>query len=90
MDAKAATQRHVDQFLSMVNISSTSRDEGALAVYLKQELETLGFSVEFDAAGEKVGGNSGNLIAIATHSNAASVSSPLGMIRAGTGVSLMP
>ena len=63
MDTKEATQRLVDQFIDMVKISSPSRQEGAFAAYLQKELEALGFTVEVDAAGEKVGGNTGNLIA---------------------------
>ncbi|MFT3850954.1 MAG: M20/M25/M40 family metallo-hydrolase [Propionivibrio sp.] len=57
------TQRLVDQFITMARISSPSRQEGRLAAYLADELEALGFTVEFDAAGEAVGGDSGNLIA---------------------------
>lgn len=57
------TQRLVDQFLAMVQIASPSRQEGALAAYLQQELELLGFSVEFDQAGLEAAGNTGNLIA---------------------------
>ena len=63
MDKNPATQRLVDQFIQMVRISSPSRQEGAFAAYMKQELEKLGFAVEFDTAGDKVGGNTGNLIA---------------------------
>ena len=57
------TQRLVDQFLTMVRIASPSRQEGALAAYLQQELESSGFSVEFDRAGIEAAGNTGNLIA---------------------------
>ena len=58
-------QKHrlVDQFLEMVKIASPSRQEAKFADYLQKELEKLGFSVERDAAGEKAGGNTGNLIA---------------------------
>ncbi len=63
MDGHAATQRLVDQFLSMVRISSPSRQEGDFAAYLRNELEALGFAVEFDGAGEQAGGDTGNLIA---------------------------
>ena len=55
--------RLVDQFLDMVKISSPSRHEGQFAAYMQKELEALGFSVEFDRAGEPVGGDTGNLIA---------------------------
>ena len=63
MHAHKNTQRLVDQFIAMAKISSPSRQEGRLAAYLKPELEALGFTVEFDNAGELAGGDTGNLIA---------------------------
>lgn len=57
------TQRLVEQFIAMAKISSPSRQEGRLAVYLAAELEALGFIVETDTAGEQAGGDTGNLIA---------------------------
>lgn len=63
MEKSKATQRLVDQFIAMVKISSPSRQEGVFAAYAQAELEVLGFSVEFDGAGAKAGGNTGNLIA---------------------------
>ena len=63
MLANKNTQRLVDQFIAMAKISSPSRQEGRLAAYLKPELEALGFTVEFDNAGELAGGDAGNLIA---------------------------
>lgn len=63
MSENESTQRLVDQFMAMVKISSPSRQEGAFAVYLQQELEALGFSVAMDSAGDQAGGNTGNLIA---------------------------
>ena len=63
MLANKNTQRLVDQFIAMAKISSPSRQEGRLAAYLKPELEALGFTVEFDNAGELAGGDTGNLIA---------------------------
>lgn len=63
MTQSESTQRLVDQFMAMVKISSPSRQEGAFAAYLQQELEALGFSVERDSAGDQAGGNTGNLIA---------------------------
>ena len=49
------TQRLVEQFIAMAKISSPSRQEGRLAVYLAAELEALGFIVETDTAGEQAG-----------------------------------
>lgn len=63
MEQNQATQRLVDQFIAMVRISSPSRKEGDFAAYARKELEALGFSVEFDAAGDQVAGDTGNLIA---------------------------
>lgn len=49
--------------LELVQIDSLSRREGRIALRLKDLLETLGASVSVDDAGEKVGGDTGNLIA---------------------------
>ncbi|MBS1261875.1 MAG: Peptidase T [Calditrichaeota bacterium] len=51
----------LDDFLTMVQIDSHSRDERAMADWLTEELRSLGCTVEEDDAGEKVGGNAGNL-----------------------------
>ncbi len=63
MEKSEATQRLVDQFIAMVKISSPSRQEGDFAAYARKELEALGFSVEFDSAGDQAAGETGNLIA---------------------------
>ncbi len=49
--------------IELVRIDSLSRKERAVAMRLKKELEELGGKVWIDDAGEKVGGNVGNLIA---------------------------
>lgn len=49
--------------IELVKIDSLSRKEHAIAMRLKRELEELGGEVWMDGAGEKVGGNAGNLIA---------------------------
>ncbi len=49
--------------LDLVRIDSLSRRERQCALRLKDELESLGAACTFDDAGEKVGGNTGNLIA---------------------------
>lgn len=49
--------------IELVKIDSLSRKEHAIAMRLKRELEELGGEVWMDDAGEKVGGNAGNLIA---------------------------
>ncbi|MBI2987040.1 MAG: M20/M25/M40 family metallo-hydrolase [Deltaproteobacteria bacterium] len=49
--------------IELVQIDSISRKEYAIAMRLKRELEELGGEVWMDDAGQKVGGNAGNLIA---------------------------
>lgn len=52
-----------DLFLDLVRIDSLSRRERDVALRLKREMEAAGAACTFDSAGEKVRGNSGNLIA---------------------------
>ena len=49
--------------IELIKIDSLSRREREVAVRLKREMEDLGATVFIDDAGEKVGGNVGNLIA---------------------------
>lgn len=55
--------RLVSEFLELVRISSLSKKEGAIARRLCRTLEAMGAKVEVDDAGEKVGGETGNVIA---------------------------
>ena len=55
--------RMKDEFLDLAGISSLSRREGAIARRLENILKGMGASVEVDDAGEKVGGETGNLLA---------------------------
>ena len=55
--------RLIKQFLELVQIDSESGNERKVADYLQAELEKMGFMVEEDNAGEKIGGNAGNVIA---------------------------
>jgi tripeptide aminopeptidase len=55
--------RLIDYFMDLVRIDSLSRREGALARRLKSDLEALGAKVRVDDAGERVGGDTGNVIA---------------------------
>jgi tripeptide aminopeptidase len=50
-------------FLELVRIDSISRKERDVAQRLQRELEALGATCTFDNAGERVKGNTGNLIA---------------------------
>lgn len=56
-------ERLKDLFLELIKIDSLSRKEQAVAMRLKREMEALGARVWIDDAGEKVGGNVGNVIA---------------------------
>ena len=57
------TARMKDEFLELAGISSLSRREGAIARRLESILKGMGASVEVDDAGEKIGGETGNLLA---------------------------
>jgi tripeptide aminopeptidase len=55
-------ERLVGTFLEIVQINSQTKNERAMADYLKGKLGELGLSVTEDQAGEAVGGNAGNVI----------------------------
>ncbi len=50
-------------FLELVKLNSPSKQERAVADYLKGRLTELGMQVEEDDAGSKIDGNTGNIIA---------------------------
>lgn len=52
----------IADFMTLVTISSESRDEANVAAYIRGVVEELGYSVEEDGAANLVGGNTGNLI----------------------------
>ena len=56
-------ERLLQTFFDLIEINSPSRNERGVADYLKPKLEELGFQVIEDDTGEKIGGNTGNLIA---------------------------
>lgn len=56
-------KRLLDRFLEYVQIDSPTKEELEFAIFLKAELTKLGLEVYMDDAGEKVGSNSGNLVA---------------------------
>ncbi len=56
-------QRLASEFLALVQISSPSRREAAVAGRLIPALEALGAQVEVDEAGHRVGGDTGNVLA---------------------------
>lgn len=56
-------ERILDTFLTLVQTDSQTRKEGKIADALQSRLESWGFTVERDKAGEIIGGETGNLIA---------------------------
>jgi tripeptide aminopeptidase len=56
-------ERIKNLLLELVQIDSHSREERDVALRIKKYCEEMGADVEIDDAGEKVGGNTGNVIA---------------------------
>src|SRR5918911_3209408 len=56
-------ERIKNLLLELVQIDSVSREEREVAERIKKYCEEMGADVEIDDAGEKVGGNTGNVIA---------------------------
>ena len=56
-------KRLAETFKFLVQIDSISKEEGVIANEIKKILESLGAETFVDNAGDKIGGNSGNLIA---------------------------
>ncbi|MDK2564753.1 M20/M25/M40 family metallo-hydrolase [Romboutsia sedimentorum] len=56
-------QRLINEFLELVQIDSPSSKEGKVAQVLVEKLEAIGCEVSIDNAGEKVNGETGNIIA---------------------------
>jgi tripeptide aminopeptidase len=56
-------ERLKNLLIELIRIDSLSRREREVALRLKREMEELGAQVAIDDAGEKVGGNVGNVIA---------------------------
>ena len=56
-------QRVLDEFLELVQIRCSTHDEREVADLLTKRLTELGGTVKEDKAGEKIGGNTGNLVA---------------------------
>jgi tripeptide aminopeptidase len=57
------SERLKNLLIELIKIDSLSRKEYDVAMRLKREMEELGAQVSIDDAGERVGGNVGNLIA---------------------------
>jgi len=56
-------ERLAAEFARMAAIASPPRGEGGMARYLAERFAALGAEVVFDGAGERVGGETGNLVA---------------------------
>src|SRR5438093_11405959 len=56
-------ERIKNLLFELFQIDSHSRKEGDVAQHIKKYCEAMGGRVEIDDAGEKVGGNTGNVIA---------------------------
>lgn len=56
-------QRVLDEFLELVAIPCSTKNERQVADLLKKRLEALGGTVHEDKAGDLIGGNTGNLVA---------------------------
>jgi tripeptide aminopeptidase len=54
--------RMVNEFIQLVRIDSLTRNERKMADALKEKLKELGVDFTEDGAGEKIGGNTGNII----------------------------
>jgi tripeptide aminopeptidase len=61
-------ERIKNLLIELIKIDSLSRQEHDVAMRLKREMEDLGAAVAIDDAGQRVGGNVGNLIASFTGS----------------------
>ncbi|MHB9035336.1 MAG: M20/M25/M40 family metallo-hydrolase [Armatimonadota bacterium] len=59
----ANKERVTQLFLDLLKINSPSKHEREVADFIKAKLQSLGFEVEEDDAGEKIGGDTGNIIA---------------------------
>lgn len=62
-------ERLVNEFLTLVRIEGLSKQEAKVADYLGKSLDSLGVEHHIDNAGEKIGGDSGNIIAKVPASN---------------------
>lgn len=56
-------ERLVETFLTLVRFNTPSKQEKAASEWAGEYLQKIGFTVEWDDAGKKIGGNIGNLIA---------------------------
>ncbi len=55
-------ERLIDTFMRLVQVPGPTRDERKIADTIKQELKSMGLEAYEDEAGNRIGGNTGNLI----------------------------
>ncbi|MGB2930489.1 MAG: peptidase T, partial [Desulfobacterales bacterium] len=55
--------RLAETFRFLVEIDSVSKEEQTISMEIKKILESMGAETFVDGAGDKIGGNTGNLIA---------------------------
>lgn len=85
-------QRLVDTFIEIIKIDSPSKNERGIADYLKGKLTELGLEVKEDKAGEKFGGNTGNIISKLkgnTNGKALFLSSHLDTVSSNQGIEIV-
>jgi tripeptide aminopeptidase len=58
------SNRIFTQFQELTRISSPSKKERKIADYLKAKLQSLGLTVREDSAGQAIGGEAGNIVAV--------------------------
>jgi tripeptide aminopeptidase len=61
---KINRKRLLNTFLELVRIDSLSKDERAVADWIKRKVRNMGFAIKEDQAAKKIGGNCGNLIVL--------------------------
>lgn len=57
------TQAMIDEFCELVRIDSPSLEEAEVNAFIRERLAEIGIESRDDGAGERVGGNAGNIIA---------------------------
>lgn len=62
LDPPVNEERLVDEFLELVTVPGPTRDERQIADRIKEKLGEMDLSAVEDNAGDKIGGNTGNLI----------------------------
>ena len=83
-------QRILQDFLDLVKIDAASRNERAVADTVKAKMAEIGVQLEEDNAGEKIGGNTGNLFGVLDGGLPGSVLLNAHMDRVANGLGIKP